>query len=356
MSIDLTEVDRSFNLLQDQARGKVNVDFKAWERHLPKFLEHQPNVTGKVKVGHFEVGSAGSDAGNLIFTAEMDMGKGLTRQKFVVRFGGTGDIKRGFKIQKGMHSSGIPVAEPLWIDECGDALPETAYIMKWIEGIAPMQSYFTRGVLANAAADERKKMITSAIKVLAQIHAVYPKSCGLDFLLDELEEYDVFDLRLMGIQSAFQAVDPSAIKRLKPAFEWLKTNKPDQKELVLCHGDSNLSNFMFQGNELVGVLDVGHGNIAPRECDLAHQCIPNTLFAMGLDEETDGVLCEERWIAEYEMASGYKVRDWQYYRISELLFLSYVMCWFRAKATDEVIKDTYEVSTFWENMLMKRIM
>jgi aminoglycoside phosphotransferase (APT) family kinase protein len=354
MGITLKDVHESFDILQAHARSRVDVNLDAWVNNLPRFLESRPEIKGEVKILDIKRGSGGSVNGNLIFRAQLDTGDGRKSENYVVRYSAAKGLENQFKIQKALIESGVPAANPLWMDAAGEFFGIPAFVMEFIDAEVPLQSYFTVGPLAEASPDDRRIMISNVIKTVAKIHEMDWKERGLGFLLENGEVDTLLDKELVKWYLGVDTFAPDQKEALYPAFQWLKENQPEVSDPVFVHNDSNMANFMFRGIDVAAVLDFGESHIGPRELDLAAQNNANHLLGIGLNEK-EGIPSEAQWLAEYEKISGYKVRDWEYYTTFALFRLSVVMLFFTMGIPDILREKTKDVSLYWQNQLMDRL-
>ncbi len=354
MQLTLQDIHQSFETLQAHARSRISVDLELWSQNLSKFLEHQPEIKGEVKIIDIKRGSGGSASGNIIFKAELNRGEGRKPENFVVRYSMAEGLPKQFNIQKELIKSGVPAADPLWIDETGAFFDVPAFVMEFVDAKVGLQSYFTTGPLAEAAPKDRRIMISNVIKKVAKIHAMDWEAGGLDLLYEEGKGDTLLESELNTWNSSVVDYAPDAEELLFPAYQWLKENQPVVTDPVFLHGDSNMSNYMFRGTDVVAVLDYGESHIGPRELDLGRQCNGNHLLGMGMGK-VDGVPSEEEWLAEYEAISGYKVKNWDYYKTFSLFRLSIVMHFFNLGIPDDLREKTRDVSLYWQNQLFDRI-
>ena len=155
-----------------------------------------------------------------------------------------------------MGATDVPVAGQVWLDADGSYLERPGYVMEQVDGVSPPMTWMTSGVIAAASPADRREMGANYARMLARIHAVDWRTAGLDWLEDravgacpvqrELNWY--WDSLLWSGYDAAQA-------QLVPIRDWLIANEPDGSDVVLCHGDANLGNYLYDGVRISAVLD-----------------------------------------------------------------------------------------------------
>jgi hypothetical protein len=63
-------------------------------------------------------------------------------------------------------------------------------------------------------------------------------------------------------------IERLALDGLAPGMQWLRTNRPPEKDVVVCHGDYWAGNVMVSPRGVTGLIDWANAGIAPPEFDL----------------------------------------------------------------------------------------
>jgi aminoglycoside phosphotransferase (APT) family kinase protein len=153
------------------------------------------------------------------------------------------------------------------------------------------------------------------VQTIADVHALDWRSLNLDKLLTPhrgarpLEQVVVYCDELL-----MWAAPVGRRKEFGDAVEWLRDNIYEPEHLVLCWGDSRLSNILYGRDfEVTGVLDWEIAYIGDHEADLAW-----LLFVDWACSEYDGVRrldgtpSREETVDRYEQLSGRAVRNLRY--------------------------------------------
>lgn len=346
--------------MADARGGQVTVDLEAWASKLEAFIERQPEIRGGVAVSDVTRPATGTAGGNAYFTAQLDHGDGIRSQRLLVRYAPPKgvfheyDMPSMFRILAALQGTGVPAPKPYWIDETGENLGVPAFIMEFLEGSVPRQSYFTEGPVAEANASERRTMVSSVIKTVAKVHAVDWEARGLAFLKNRGQGNTLIECDIGWYWGFLKATLPDRVEAYVPIRQWLLDNQPSAGRPVLNHGDCQLGNYMFQGTEVCGVLDWEITCLAPPETDLAYLCVFNEYLKSGMEQLPEGIPPEEEWLAEYERESGHRVQDWEYYRTMMLYRLAVIFCCGSARVfPPERLESMRAVWGWFEDTLMK---
>ena len=226
----------------------------------------------------------GYSAETLIFTANVPTAKGDRSRKLVLR-AETPDpavypaqaegIEVEIAIQHRLmtalaESSTIPVAAIVGADLTDEAIGTPFFVMEYVDGVVPEVDppYPAAGFFADAAPDERRRLITAGVQVLADVHGVDWRAAGLDWLvpagaapslgrqLDLWEAYARHELR--------DRVHPD----MDEALGILRSHLDEPSEPTLCWGDPRPGNIIWQDFAPVSVTDWEAAAIAPAELDL----------------------------------------------------------------------------------------
>lgn len=307
-------------LMKEARSGQVTADLEAWAGKLETFIERQPEVKGKVVVEDLERPATGTAGGNAQFAAKLDLGRGPLTRRFLIRYQPPKgvfhdyDIPGLFNVHRALQGTGIPAPKPLWLDATGEFMGVPAFIMDFVEGAVPLQSYFSEGPIAEATPSHRETMISNVIETVARIHAVDWRRRGLEFLRDRGRGATLVERDISWYWDFLECTLPDQVGKFTPVRKWLLENQPAIKEPVLNHGDCQLGNYMFRGPDVAAVLDWEMACLGAREMDLAYLKLANEYVSVGLEERPEGVPPDEDWLAEYERVSGYKIQEWDYYR------------------------------------------
>jgi aminoglycoside phosphotransferase (APT) family kinase protein len=275
------------------------------------------HTTGPVvidKVRAVESGT-GSSNGTLLFDALING----VRLEAVLRFAPDRplfhvyDLSAQIALQRGLAASSVPVARQICDDIEGRHLGVAGYVMERVPGESAGIAWGSRGVLADATPERRRSMMADFVRTLVRIHEVDWAAAGFEFLLQRstggaaiAREVNWFwdGLRWLG--------DQDALRRLAPIREWLINNEPAIDRPVLCHGDANLTNYLFRDDKVSAVLDWEMSFLGAPECDLTYMAMSMTAM---VERFPAGIPSIEELFAEYEHASGHVLQHIEYYSL-----------------------------------------
>jgi aminoglycoside phosphotransferase (APT) family kinase protein len=192
------------------------------------------------------------------------------------------------------------------------------YVMKQLPTIGTASdypSYHSQGLYFDATPGQRATMWWGCVQAIADVHALDWRSLRLDKLLmpqrgaHPLEQVVTYCAEMLSWASP-----ENRRQELVDAVEWLRDNIYEPEHLVLCWGDSRLSNILYGPEfEVTAVLDWELAYIGDHEADLAW-----LLFTDWACSEYQGVTrlagtpSREETVERYEQLSGRAVANLRY--------------------------------------------
>jgi len=320
------------------------------------FIAAQPDVAGSVLIrdvrGNAKVGAS---SGIVIFTADYETTAGRQSQNLVLRHAPGSDTRlfydydltRQYRVQKALQGSGVPVPNPLWLDETGAHLGMPGYIMEMNPGEAPNPSAFAVGPLAEASPADRETMLDDVMGALVRIHGTDVKAAGIADFVMKADGQTAMEKCVNWYWQTWEWIAQPEYARLEPVRKWLLENAARDGE-TLTHGDSTLHNYMFVGNRLTSVLDWEMSCIGRPEADLALQVIGNELFAAPPESGLPQPPNEAQWLERYERAGGRKLQPLAYYRrLTAYMVLIAIMSLQRNMPEDVRASQRGFIDTLW---------
>ncbi len=305
----------------------ADISTDEWEKRLTNLISAQADVIGKPRISNVrQVGeAAGGSNGTLLFDASYDTDKGPVLHNLVLRFlPASGlfhkyDLEGQFSLQKALESTDVPVPSQIWLDAVGDHLVQPGYVMSQVPGASTPMVWKASGLMAEAAVGDRRKMTIELVHALAKIHNVDWRAAGLAWLEDRAKGIRPIEREVNWYWEALVwSEDEEYQAMLKPVQNWLIANEPEDIELVLCHGDSNFGNYMFDHNKITAVIDWEMSFLGTPECDLSFLVAGDDVIGAEIPW-LEGALSFEEMFDEYERVSGHKLRHMDYF----LLFSAY---------------------------------
>lgn len=195
-----------------------------------------------------------------------------------------------FNVIRLMEAQGIPVPHMLWVDPDGTWLERPFSIGRWLPGTADVVPLVGTGRAAT--------IVDQYVDVLARLHALDPADAGIDFLgaptcqTAALEQIELFEL-------GYHKQRLEHFPAIEYMIRWLKKHQPMASRVSIVHGDFRLGNFMYDGDELVAMLDWEQVHLGDPLEELAFMYWP--LWSL------EALVPLEDLIARYERATGFPV-------------------------------------------------
>ncbi|HEY2658328.1 MAG TPA: phosphotransferase family protein [Caulobacteraceae bacterium] len=295
-----------------------------WAERITRMMRAQPDISEPIAVRGVRAlqGGAGSSSGTLFFEASHREGDRIVEGNYVLRFQPAEllfqhyDLDGQVRIQRALALAGVPAPKQCWEDIGGRYLGVPGYVMARVPGEAAPAAWFAEGIFAEATPAVRRRLTNSYLETLAKIHAIDWRHYGLSFLLDRAQGEGLIAREINWYWNSVEwAQEHAAMTRFAPIRDWLLANQPAIASPVLCHGDTNFTNNLFDGEKVTAVLDWEMAFIGAPEADLAY-----ALQAMGAlsTDWPEGIPDAQEMIAEYERLSGRVVENLDYYLLFSL--------------------------------------
>lgn len=225
-------------------------------------------------------------------------------------------LAKQFRIPVELKAHGIPVPEPLWLEEDPAIIGTPFFLMERLDGavLPDMPSYHTAGPYYDALPQTREKMWFGLVDVMARIHNIEWKSLDMDVLVTPRDGRHGIELQLDYWENYLAWLKAAAgypFPVLESALAWLRGNLYVPEYLALCWGDARVGNVLYGADcSVAGVLDWEMAFFGDPEADLA--------WCLFLDWETwggagidplPGHPGKEATIRRYEAQTGRKVKN-----------------------------------------------
>ena len=170
-----------------------------------------------------------------------------------------------------LHRSGVPVPEPLWLEEDTAPLGGAFLATRRMRG-APGGNMWGEGIKVSQA------VVQAFAESLAKLHRT-----PLGRLLPEVGDAEaraVTAAMIADYEDRWRASNPNASVPLELAFQWLRRELPRVDGAAsLVHGDPGFQNTLVEGDELVCLLDWEFAHAGDPAEDLAY-CRPTVSHVM----------------------------------------------------------------------------
>lgn len=311
--------------IQREARF-ADTTSEEWAERLVKFIGAQTEVLSDVAVRDVRQVStaAGGSNGTLLFHADYITAEGLQSRDLVLRFLPVKglferyDVAAQFNLQRALEGTAVPVPPQLWLDEAGAFLERPGYVMAQVRGAGPPMTWMTSGIIKDASPADRRKMFSSFIQHLATIHAVDWRAAGLEWMEQRAAGSRPMEREAnwYGDALAWSKMQ-KYIDMLEPVRAWLIANEPTDVDTVVCHGDANLGNYLFENAEVTAVVDWEMSFLGAPEAEVCYLMIGDQMIQSDVPP-LEGVPDYEAFKREYEQVSGRKLKHMPYFELHTL--------------------------------------
>lgn len=326
-SSDVDAIGSDIVAIQRAARF-ADTSLEEWAARLVLLINAQPDHSGAAIDNVRQVGTAaGGSNGTLLFDAQWSEAGTLHSKSLVLRFlPASGlfhhyNIEEQFLLQRALEPTAVPVPPQVWVDASGAYLVRPGYVMEQVAGQSTPMTWMTSGIIADASPVERRCMIENYLTALAELHALDWNELEVGWLLKRAEGDRPIERETNWYWDALIWADnPKYEAMLSPIRNWLIENDPDEAEIVICHGDANLGNYMFEGTRVSAVVDWEMSFLGTPECDLSFLMMGDQILQADV-EPLEGVPDYEERKRIYERISGRTLKNLPYYE----LFTAYRM-------------------------------
>lgn len=215
-----------------------------------------------------------------------------------------------YRTYAAVHGSGIPVPEPLILEEDPRHLERPFSVMSEIPGC---QSAVAT-LFEPPYAEQRQRIGERKWSLMGRLAALDPAELGVTDFMADPEHPAAHELDYWAGVIAADALHPQPVAQA--AIRWLRRHLPEPSpRRCLVHGDFRSGNFLFdEHGDIHGILDWEMAHIGDPLEDLAWSLDP--LWAWPERELAGGLLPREEAIRIWEAASGMSVdptalRWWQ---------------------------------------------
>lgn len=294
---------------------------------LARFIAAQPDVEGPVELGAFDVPKAsGASNAILLFGAEYGEGGRRVSRDLVARYlPGRLIIKQKsfadeFLTLKGAFANGQPVPEPLWLDADGSQTGFPSFVMTRIHGTPPAAAMYSKGPLADASPQDRKRMMLEAAGYHGQLRKAAIGPDAVPHLAKRGSGSTDIERELTWWRDEARLnaeVDDPKLDQIDVAYRWMVEHQPKVRPGTLVQGDSQIGNVIYSDGKLAGILDWELAYLGHNEADVA--LIAHLTEAMKvLDKHVDGTPTENEYVSRFEGEAGAPVEHYEFFKLFPL--------------------------------------
>lgn len=267
------------------------------EERLAAYLEHRLGAGG-VRVEGLERIFGGASRETYRFTLVHD---GAERPLILRRDppGSLIETERAveFGAYRAFHGTGVPVPEPLWLEEDTRWLDHPFFIMEQLTGAKASPQELVATPHTEAVAQQKWT-------ILGEIARADPDALGLASVMERVAADECWSRELGYWESRIDRDELAPQPILRAAIRWCRRNPPPPPGRVgVVHGDYRTGNFLYDDQGRVrGILDWEMAHLGDPLEDLAWSL--NPVWRWARDGRAGGLASREDAIAIWEKSSG----------------------------------------------------
>ncbi len=230
-------------------------------------------------------------------------------------------IEREFAVMRGLHGTGVPVAQMHVLCDDESVIGRAFYVMEFVQGRVLWDQS-----LPDMDRAERRAIYLEMNRVIAALHAVDHKAQGLE---NFGKPGNYFDRQIGRWSKQYVASVTQPIPEMDKLMAWLPEHMPASARAdttCVVHGDFRLDNLIFHPTEprVLAVLDWELSTLGHPLADFSYHCMswhipPGSFRGIGgLDIEALGIPPEDEYIDLYCQRTGITTLaalkpDWNFY-------------------------------------------
>jgi len=195
------------------------------------------------------------------------------------------DMARQFEVLRVVAGrTPVPVPGVRWLETDPAPLGAAFFVMDRVEGLVPpdvMPYTFGGNWLADATDEQRGRLTTSTLQVLADLHALPADDPQLAFLASDDAGETPLRRHVAHTRAWYDwvAADGVGSPLIERGFAWLEQHWPAQEPpAVLLWGDARIGNVMYDDFTPAAVLDWEMAGVGPRDLDVAWLLYAHRVF------------------------------------------------------------------------------
>ncbi len=207
-----------------------------------------------------------------------------------------------FAIRKVAFGAGLTTPEPLWLEPTGDVLGKPFMVLRHAAGTSDAAA-----LQRDLSVEEGDRLAYRLGQELARLHRIAITSAPAEIAFLPHAGADWAQRRAADWRAALDDIAAP-----QPCFEWainwFDDHAPEVGTFVLCHRDLRLGNFVAEGENLAGILDLEQVGWSDPMEDLGWLCARGA--RLGLPErEAGGIGSREALYDGYREIAGQDVDD-----------------------------------------------
>ncbi len=220
---------------------------------------------------------------------------------------------REFAVLKALEASRVPAPKAHWVDPDGRRLGAPAIVMDRVPGTC---EYLVLN--GDRPLPTRLNLAHAFIDLMARIHAVDWRACGLDAAL-EAPTGEPSRVELAHWEAEYRRVRLEPHPELDTVLAWMHQHAPPAEAIVLVHGDFKPGNALIAGEQISAKLDWETAHLGDPLEDLGWVTNP----VRKREHQIAGAWEREQIVAAYRALTGRRVdaaalRWWNVFSIWKL--------------------------------------
>ena len=242
-----------------------------------------------------------------LISAEFHDGPCAGRHALVVR--GQGDdgasslaSAHEFAVRRLAFGAGLTTPEPLWLEPTGHVLGRPFLISRFVAGTVDAAE-----LQRDLSVEEGDRLAFRLGQELARLHRIRLEDAPAEIAFLPHPGAGWAEQRVTAWRAALDG-----IALPQPCFEWavnwFADHAPKVARVALCHGDLRLGNFVADGEQLVGILDLEQARWSDPMEDLGWLCARGARHGLP-EREAGGIGGREALYDGYKDVAGHDVDD-----------------------------------------------
>jgi aminoglycoside phosphotransferase (APT) family kinase protein len=207
-----------------------------------------------------------------------------------------------FAVRQVAFGAGLTTPEPLWVEPSGGILGKPFMVLRHAAGTVDAAS-----LQRDLSVEEGDRLAFRLGQELARLHRIELSQAPAEIAFLPRPQADWAQQRALTWRAAldnFATPQPC----LEWAINWFTDHAPQIERFVLCHRDLRLGNFVAEGEQLAGILDLESAGWSDPMEDLGWLTARGARHGLP-EREAGGIGSREALYDGYKDVSGHEVDD-----------------------------------------------
>jgi aminoglycoside phosphotransferase (APT) family kinase protein len=258
-----------------------------------------------VTVEHVLPGAAGR--AHFLITAQIAGGPFAGRHALIVRGQAEGHqtgltSAKEYAIRQVAFGAGLTTPEPLWLEPTGNVLDTPFMVLRHVAGTADAVA-----LQRDLSVEEGDRLAYCLGQELARLHRIEMSAPPAEIAFLQQHSADWAQRRVADWRARLDVIGTPQ-PCIEWAINWFTDHAPEIERFTLCHRDLRLGNFVAEGEQLTGILDLEQVGWSDPMEDLGWLCARGGRRGLP-DREAGGIGRREALYDGYRDVSGHDVDD-----------------------------------------------